>query len=156
MLTEFFAYLRNWFYKARWDGRFTINNGELQAQYASMHGVKILPLLDGQYFKIDGSILNDGVHRYPASGLKDEVFEGTVYSMAVPEAVLALLDDVQKWQDKYGAGDSGALSPFTGETLEGVYSYSKSTSSRSSDGGVGNGTSWQSIFADRLALWRKI
>lgn len=155
MLTELFEYLRNWFYKARYDGQFTIENGELQTQYIADGVVKSCPLLDGQCFRISNSILNDGVYRYPASDLKDETFDGVVWSMAVPPAVLQLADDIQKWQDTYGSAEGEALSPFASESLDGVYSYTKGSQS-SAGSVVGNGNSWQDAFGARLALWRKI
>lgn len=156
MLTEFFAYLRNWFDKARYDGHFKIVDGELQSQYVTCNGKsEKIELLNGQYFRIKDSILNDGVYKYPASDLNDEEFDGAVWSMAVPHSVIKLAEDCMEWQGKYGGASSDALSPFTSESLDGVYSYTKGANSESSSG-IGNANDWQNVFAARLALWRKL
>lgn len=154
MLTEICQYLRNWFdkdefhnYLPNWRGTFTITNGELN--YSGI-------LLDGQYFRIIGSVFNDGVHKYgdDSDVLKDETFTGVIQSMHIPAVVIQLAQDIADWQTKYGNVGSEAMSPFQSESFGG-YSYSKS------GGGVGNSVgsvagTWQGVFQQRLAPWRKI
>lgn len=143
-LTNMCQYLRNWFDRARYFGTFTIENGAISGDFA---------LLDGQYFRIIGSVFNDGIHVYPTSDLTDETFEGAVWAMAVPSAVIALAEDIEAWTEKYGGVDSPALSPYSSESFAG-YSYSKSTGGTSGDSSGGN--SWESAFASKLSQWRKI
>lgn len=145
MLTELCQELNNWFDVDRYFGVFTIEDGELSAPF----------LQDGQYYRIYGSIFNDGVHKYgdESDVLQDESFDGAVWEMAVPPAVVALDADITAWQAKYGSAESEAMSPFTSESFGG-YSYSKSNG-RSDSGSAGTGT-WQSAFSSRLNLWRKI
>ena len=147
MLTEICQELKNWFDLERHFGVFTIENGELSLPF----------LLDGQYYRICGSVFNDGVHKYgdESDSLVDESFDGAVWAMAVPPAVIALATDITDWQEKYGGAESEAMSPFQSESFGG-YSYSKGSSSGSGNGGGGNANSWQNAFASRLNMWRKI
>lgn len=142
MLTELCHELNNWFDTERHFGLFTIENGELSVSF----------LQNGQYFRIVGSVFNDGVHQYPDTRLSDETFDGAVWAMAVPPAIMTLNQDIMAWQRKYGTADSEAMSPFTSESFGG-YSYSKSSGSSGSDTG---GVSWKTAFASRLNQWRKI
>lgn len=105
---------------------------------------------NGQYFRIVGSVLNDGVYRYDEFlQLHDEVFVGAIWLMAVPADFLALVDDVKEWQTKNGGADSVAMSPFASESFGG-YSYSKST------GGASSVPTWQTTFASRLNKYRRV
>lgn len=144
MLTEVCAEIRNYFLKSRQDiyaGVYTISDGSIED----------LPfLIDGQYFRIVGSALNDGVYKYPVTGLKDETFEGSVWAMYVPPAVVKLSQDIDDWLSK----NANALdSPYQSESFGG-YSYTMKTGGGS---GAGAGAvTWQGQFANRLNSWRKI
>lgn len=147
MLGEVCKELNNWFNYTipKKFGTFVIADGQL---------VTDCDLLDGQFFRIVGSVLNDGVYEYPATELNDETFEGAVWGMAVPPEVVALADEIKEWQDKYGGVDSAAMSPFTSESFGG-YSYTKGRSA-SSSGGDSSTATWQSVFKSRLNKWRKL
>lgn len=142
MLTELCQELKNWFDRERHTGTFTIADGNITADF----------LREGQYFRIMGSVFSDGVHQYPAAGLPSETFTGAVWALAIPAPVIALDEEITAWREKYEATDSAAMSPFTSESFGG-YSYSKS-SGNSGDGS--SGRSWQTAFAPRLNMWRKI
>lgn len=138
MLTEICAELRNYFEvpNGRHFGTFTISGG------------KIAPidfLQDGQYFRIIGSVFNDGVYKYPAASLTDEVFEGAVWAMAVPPTLIALAAEIEE----YCNSDTGKASPYISESFGG-YSYTKATDSNGAPIG------WQKAFASRLNKWRKL
>lgn len=139
-LTELCQELHNWFDREQHTGTFTIENGNITADF----------LQDGQYYRIMGSVFSDGVHQYPSSELRDETFEGAVWALAIPAPVIKLSTEIEAWRGKYEAADSAALSPFTSESFGG-YSYSKGGST---DGG--GGASWQSAFRAQLNRWRKI
>ena len=146
MLTELCQEIKNWFDRDRVYGTFTIENGALAVDF----------LQPGQYFRVIGSIFNDGVHRWGGSApelLTDETFEGAVWTMALPVEVLQLSQDIDAWQAKYGGADSPAMSPFQSESFGG-YSYSKAAGGSGSGGG--SGLSWQGAFASRLNAWRKL
>lgn len=150
MLTEICQYLRNWFNRKpdgsdypKYSGEFTISEGELITD----------KLADGQYFRVMGSLFNDGIHKYGDGILTDETFTGSVWSLGIPPEVVQLATEISQWQGKYGGVDSEAMSPFASESFGG-YSYSKSgggTSGSDTDAG-----SWQGAFAQRLAPWRKV
>lgn len=147
MLTELCAELKNYFLRDREAdihyGEYTISGGSIDLPF----------LLNGQYFRIVGSLLNDGVYQYPADGLADEVFTGAVWAMAVPPAVIALAADIEAWQNKYGSVESANMSPFSSESFGG-YSYQKAQGFASTGGGML--TSWQDLFAGRLAKYRRL
>lgn len=138
MLTELCAELRNYFEvpNGRHFGKFTISGGSI---------APLDFLQEGQYFRIVGSVFNDGVYQYPATSLTDEVFEGAVWAMAVPPTLIALAAEINAYNDS----DSGKASPFTSESFGG-YSYTKATDTN------GAPISWQKAFASRLNKWRKL
>ena len=146
MLTDLCQELRNWFDLNRYEDTFTISGGTLTADF----------LLDGQYFRIIGSVFNDGVHKYGDSGdvLEDETFTGAVWALGIPKAVLQLNDDIDAWIAKYGGADSNAMSPYTSESFGG-YSYSKG-SNLASVTSANSATGWKAMFASQLNRWRKI
>lgn len=147
MLSELCKEINNWFNynQPKYFGDFVISNGELTGDYG---------LQDGQYFRIAGSIFNDGVHKYPATDLSDETFNGALWAMAIPSEVIALADEIEAWKAKYQSLDSPAMSPYNSESFGG-YSYSKSGGA-SASGTVDLSGTWQGAFADRLNQWRRI
>ncbi len=151
MLTEVCQEIRNWFDYGmkKYHGPIVIQNNEII--------VPDVDLKDGQYFRIIKSVFNDGVHVYPHDeSLIDEDFVGELWAMAVPPSVIALVEEISAWQEKYGGIDSALMSPYQSESFGG-YSYSKlsgkSNKSGSTDSPI---ATWQSIFASRLNKWRKI
>lgn len=148
MMTEICQELRNWFEKDRYIGKVSINGNNI-----TVNG-KNVNILTGQYFRIIGSVFNDGVHIYPSSYTVDETFDGAVWLMAVPPAVISLATEIDSWQTKYGGVDSVNMSPFNSESFGG-YSYSKSGGGSSDASNAGAGT-WQSVYAKRLNAWRKV
>lgn len=143
MLTELCAELKNYFLRDRDEdihyGEYTISGGSIDLPF----------LLNGQYFRIVGSVLNDGVYQYPADGLADEVFTGAVWSMAVPSSVVDLAADIEAWNEK----NADAInSPYQSESFGG-YSYSKGYNSATSGSSA---VSWQSQFATSLNKWRRL
>lgn len=132
MLETVLMYLNSWFVVSRYDDTYIVEDG----------GITLPFLVDGQYFRIVGSLFNDGVYQYPAE-LTDETFDGSVWAMAIPKALLSTVKEITAWQAKNG--DSG---PYTSESFGG-YSYSKATNSK----GVAVG--WRDVFAAQLAPWKK-
>lgn len=141
MLTDLCQELRNWFEREKFFGTFTIQNGAITVPDGSLQS--------GQFFRVIGSVFNDGVHQYPATDLTDEVFKGAIWSMAVPPAVIDLSERISEWKEKYGESVS---SPYTSESFGG-YSYTKAGSGQ---GNADSGPTWQSTFASELNKWRKI
>lgn len=108
-------------------------------------------LLDGQWYRIEGSYLNDGVHQHPADDLSDETFDGTISMMAPPKAFLSVVEDIAAWQEANG---SAADSPYASESFGG-YSYTLKSDS-GAQSGSGGLTGWRLAFRDRLNPWRKM
>lgn len=108
------------------------------------HTISLDFLQDGQYFRIVGSVFNDGIYQYPTTDLTDEEFEGEIWAMAVPKELLDLTEEISEWLKKY---------PITGYISEkfGNYSYSQRTNFRSNAA-----ISWQDVFSVRLNRWRKV
>ena len=145
MLTEICAELRNYFIRKPGEdihrGKFTISNG----------GIEALSFLQaGQYFRIVGSVFNDGVHQFPDDMLTDEVFEGEIWAMAVPPAVIALDSEISGW---CASNAETLASPYQSESFGG-YSYSKGNSSGAS--GAGGAYSWKNQFSAKLSQYRRI
>ena len=139
MLEQVLMNIRNWF---------TVEGGIHSGTFSIKDGGITLPFLaDGQYFRICGSVFNDGLHQYPAADLVDEKFSGAIWALAIPPAVVDLADEIQKWQEKNG---EVASSPFSSESFGG-YSYSTAT-----DAETGGAVTWQSAFKRQLSAWRKI
>jgi len=142
MLYELCLELNNFFEYAVYIGDVEIEDGN----------VKTNLLQDGQYFRIVGSIFNDGVYKYPERQLRDEVYHGGLWAMAVPAEVIALNAEIEAWKKEYMSAGSQAMSPFQSESFGG-YSYTKATGNSSS----GNSTAgWRDIFKSRLDRWRKL
>ena len=138
MLEQVLMNIRNWFpvKGGIHSGTFTIKDG----------GVTLPFLADGQYFRICGSVFNDGLHQYNVLDLTDETFTGTIWALAIPKAVIELAAEIEAWETKNGEAASGI---YQSESFGG-YQYSKQTAS---DGG--QLTVW-SVFRKRLNQWRKL
>ena len=139
MLEQVLMHLKNWFLVPGGihEGTYTIEDG----------GIALPFLANGQYFRICGSVFNDGLHQYPAFDLKAETFDGSVWALAVPQAVIDLSTEIEAWQKKNG---DASVSPYQSESFGG-YSYSKAT-----DSATGGALTWQSAFRSRLSAWRKL
>lgn len=138
MLTELLAEIRNYFEvpNGRHFGKFEISGGSI---------APLDFLQEGQYFRIVGSVFNDGVYQYPATSLTDEVFEGAVWAMALPPSLIALAAEIKAYNEA-----DGKPSAFTAESYPNGYSYTRATDAN------GVPLSWQKAFATRLSKWRKL
>ena len=139
MLERILRHLRNWFVVAGGvhHGTFTVENGSITLPF----------LQNGQYFRVIGSVFNDGVYQYGNDAtLQAETFTGTIWALAIPKAVLTLCEEITAWEEKYGEAATG---PYQSESFGG-YSYAKASSE---DGGA---VTWEKAFQKRLNQWRKI
>ena len=135
-LTNLCAELRNYFETEKRFGTFTISGGSISPSNF---------LQDGQYYRIVGSVFNDGVHRHPAHDLTDETFDGAVWAMAVPPAVVELLQKIQEFE----AATANAPTAYISESFGG-YSYTKATDEN------GLAVGWRSGVKSELNRWRKL
>lgn len=154
MLTELCQYLKNWFELDQISGKVTITDGNITVVSDSLlYGGSVPTIQTGQYIHIEGSVYNNGVFQYEEDQLTDETFNGTIWLMGVPKAIIDLDAEITEWRQKYEAVGSPAMSPFNSESFKG-YSYSKGTVS--SGAGAESALGWQTVFYNRLAPWRKI
>lgn len=141
MLEELMRECRNWFVAPNGVhlGTFTVKDGSITLPF----------LVYGQYFRIVGSVFNNGVYEYGNVYLQDETFEGAIWALSVPPAFIKLSEEIKSWRDQY---ENAANSPFQSESFAG-YSYTKSSASGNSGSSV---TGWHVMFASRLNKWRKL
>lgn len=137
MLEAVLAHLHNWFpaKNGKYTGEFVVASGALSPD---------IGLAPGQYYRIRGSVFNDGLHLAGSSDdiLTDEAFEGEVWALAIPRAVQQLSCEIAEWAEK---------NPETDKISEafGGYSYSRG---QNASGGLGG---WQAAFAGKLNTWRR-
>lgn len=136
MLEAVLQHLNNWF---------LVPDGVHAGEFTVQDGGITLPFMQtGQYFRVVGSVFNDGLHQYPEAYLTDEEFTGSVWALAVPKAVIALADEIAAWNEK-----NGAPGPYTSESFGG-YAYTRATNAS------GMAVGWQDVFKSRLNAWRRI
>ncbi len=141
MIGEICAYVRNYFLGS--DPRRNIHSGEYVISGGELAPLDFLK--DGQYFRIVGSALNDGVYRYPVADLADETFTGSVWAMEVTPSFVALADEIKAFCES----DAGKASPFVSESFGG-YSYTKAADAN------GVPITWEKVFAAKLNKYRRM
>ena len=137
MLETVLNHLHNWFLipGAARAGTFIIVSGKLEADF----------LKNGQYYRICGSVFNDGLHRYPydeGDYLTDETFEGEIFPLAIPKSVIELAEKIKKWRTENPETDK------VSESFDG-YSYTRNNTNSDSSG-------WQAVFRKELNVWKKV
>ena len=138
-LYELLVYLRNFFPGQKWH----FLGEEITDKRLSLPGLE-----SGDYYLIEGSRRNNGIHVYGNSDLRNETYTGIVTEVCVPPALLELLDEINAWQDK---NVEAIQSPYQSESFGG-YSYTEVSGNTAS----GEVTSWKTVFGPRLRTWRKI
>lgn len=146
MLTEICNYLKNWFSNEKYIGYIRISDGAFYCNDSK------IDIAEGQYFRIIGSLLLDGVYKYGTDILLDEGFNGAIWLMRVPADVISLTAEISAWMEKYGGIDSMSNSPYNSESFGG-YSYSKSSGGSSE---ASTTPAWAAIYGARLARYRRI
>lgn len=141
-MEEVLRYLNNYFFKFKEVGNFTIQNNKiigLKGKY-----------IKGQYLLIEGSVLNDGVvkvetvvgNEITLEKSFNEEFKGVIYSLAIPQAVISLVDEINLWKADNKKTD------IISESFEG-YSYSRANSN-------GQVATWKDVFKEELRGYRKV
>lgn len=147
LLEEVLDHIHNWFVRdsSVFEG-VEISGGTLPSDVA-----EYVP--EGVYYRLQGSYLNDGVHMpgEESDELRDEtIARAKVSLLAIPRALLAIVDEIDEWVEKYGEVAQG---PFFSEefggykyTIRGYSSYGAASASASG---------WRLAFAGRLNPYRK-
>lgn len=136
MLESLLEWLENWYMVSSFNGDFTIKGGELAPPYDGF-------LQNGQYFRIIGSVFNDGLHQWPTSTLSDEQFNGTIWTLAIPKSLISISSEMEECQSKNN--DNGL---YVSESFGG-YNRTRAT------GKNGKMLTVFDVFAERLAPYRK-
>lgn len=136
MLERILRHIKNWFVVSTHSGEYEIKQGSIALPF----------LLDGQYFRVKGSLLNDGVYVYPATEMRDEAFTGEIWALAIPNDLIELESEIKEWEKANGASAAG---PYASESFGG-YTYTKATNANQT------GFSWQDAYRGRLNIWRKV
>ena len=118
---------------------------QIKVEKFTIEGGNITPsdfLKENDYYRIIGSKFNDGLYQYPNSDLTDEEFDGAVWVMRVPPALVTLAQQYKEELEK----ESGKPSAYISESFGG-YSYTKATNSK------GVPLNWEHLHADELNQW---
>lgn len=144
MLTEICAEIKNYFCKPEdiITGNFSIIDGDI---------VPSVELAENQYFRIVGSVFNDGVHKNGDALIDETDFHGAVWKMRVPQDVIDLAEEIDEWRTKNA---DVITSPYMSESFGG-YSYSKA-SGYGTTNKVGSDWRDQMAFSARLNQYRRI
>lgn len=138
ILEEVCGWLHNWF---------LVPGGVHINTYTVEGNTLTLPFLqDGQYYRVIGSVFNDGLHKYGEADLAEETFHGAVWELSIPPALISIAGEIEKWNTDNAVALS---SPYQSESFGG-YSYTMA-----SNNGEGK-TTWRNVFGARLAQWRKL
>lgn len=141
-MNKILSYLKNYFYRFGEKGTYAItdNQIEVRGNYVA-----------GQYIRLTGSLLNDRVvkvenvedNTITLTEAINEVFDGAIYSLAIPRELIELAEEIKAYEKDTPKGG------YVSESF-GNYSYSKATGQ---NGGVAN---WKDVFKDELKPYRKI
>lgn len=141
-MEEVLKYLNNYFFRFKEVGKFIIQDNKIK-------GVKG-KYINGQYLLIEGSTMNDGVVKVESvvgdeialEKLFNEEFKGVIYSLAIPQAVISLVDEINLWKAE------NKKTNLISESFEG-YSYSRANSN-------GQVATWKDVFKEELRGYRKV
>ena len=147
MIDEVCAYIHNYFNedtatgrKLIYPGTYTITDGNIELPF----------LYVGQYYRVFGSKMNDGVHVYGEGELQDETFTGVIWEMRPPKSFLDMVTDIEAWVDKY---DDVMKNPYQSEDMIGVYRYTKMTTGKVTGDYI---ATWQNAYKHQLKQWRRL
>lgn len=130
---ELLKYIRDFFPGDRW----TCAEEPIQG------GKIVLPgLEDGDFYLIEGSRRNDGIHIYGKCDLRGETLSGYITECRIPPAILSFAEEIDAWKKEHAAElnslyQSESFGGYTHTLRSGFYS-------------------WIPVFAPRLRTWRKL
>lgn len=132
--------IRNYFPIVKIMDDFTIEGGRISLSF----------LKPGQYFRVLGSVFNDGVWKYDENlMMQDEVFYGIIWSMRVPPDFIALSEEIEAYNQTEASKPNG----YESESFGG-YSYVKA-GGRTVNASP-NSNQWEQVFKSRLNRYRKM
>lgn len=110
------------------------------------YGFTFDELKDGQYFLIEGSRYNDGIHVFGEDFYEEEKFTGWITEMRIPREVIDIALEIEEWNTK------------NAEALASVHDSESFGGASFSIGKNANGhrIGWQDAFSSRLRAWKKL
>lgn len=147
MLEELLRYINNRFDRDPRGVPYGSKSGSFKVEGGTL---EIDGLLEGQYYWVEGSAFNDGLHQYQGGDMHDEEFDGKITFLVIPPAVTAIASEIERWLDNNEKALSG---PYQSESFGG---YSYTLAQGTSQGNENAPTAWQSKFGARLRPWRKL
>ena len=104
-----------------------------------------------RFYRIQGTYLNDGLHKSDDDEWEDEeIGRVRVSLLAIPKPLLNIVDEIEEWEKKYGEVAKG---PYFSEEFGG---YKYQIRGFSSYGVAGSPLAgWRLAFANQLNPWRK-
>lgn len=109
-LYELLVYLRNFFPGLHW---------QFTGEEITGNRIVIPGLETGDYYLIEGSRRNNGIHVYGDADLRNETYTGIVTEICVPPEVLTILEEINTWQEKNA---EAVQSPYQSESFGGYSS----------------------------------
>lgn len=103
-------------------------------------------LKEGQYFLIEGSRYNDGIHVFGKDSYEEETFTGWITEMRIPKEVINIALEIEEWITK----NAEALSSIHDSESFGGASFSMGKNAN------GHRIGWQDAFESRLRAWKKL
>lgn len=98
-MEDILSYINNYFAVTKEEGTFKIedNSIKIKGNY-----------LQGQFIKLEGSVLNDGIHKVEnlggetitLTGANNEEFEGVIYSLAIPKDLINIAIKFEELKEK--------------------------------------------------------
>ena len=98
-MEEILNYINNYFAISKEENTFNINNNAITVRGN---------YLQGQYIKLEGSVLNDGIYKVETladntitiTGAINEEFKGTIYGLAIPKEIIGLSKKFEEQKEK--------------------------------------------------------
>ena len=145
LLEDVLNHIHNWF--VRDSSVFTgveISGGAMPSEVAEYVSGRL-------FYRVQGSYLNDGLHKADEDEWQDEEIDRIQVSLlAIPKPLLQIVDEIDEWEKKFGDVAKG---PYFSEEFGGYKYQIRGFSSYGVSGSPLAG--WRLAFANQLNPWRK-
>lgn len=145
LLEDVLSHIHNWFVKdSSVFADVSVSGGQVPQALSDYVSGK-------RFYRVQGSYLNDGLHDLEDDQWQDEEIDRVQVSLlAIPKPLLNIVDEIEKWEEKYGDVAKG---PYFSEKFGG---YEYQIRGFSSYGVAGSPLAgWRLAFANQLNPWRK-
>lgn len=145
LLESVLEHIHNWFVRdSRVFSGVEVSGGALPDEVSEY-------VSSADFYRVEGSYRNDGLHKLGEDELADEeVSRMKVSLLAIPKALLLLVDEIEEWEKNYGEVAKG---PYFSEQFGGYRYQIRGFSSYGVAGSPLAG--WRLAFANQLNPYRK-